>query len=306
MKKPILVGLLIGLAILFTGCARQSRLAEDSIRPARGGELTMVIQPPTSMDVLSSLPIDDRARALGTKIFATTTASVLRSPRDGAVEYYRVPRGTAMYVSPIANGKWLQVRLSKNRTGYVRRDQTDASLALALAQGSIADKARLGPKMEPGSEPDIGDGKSGEAGQQDAALDEAVEKANDAFDTLEADFDRLRGEAAGFQGSQADWPAVKDAALQRLNELSNDIQSLSTAINGLAAFTGKMSANDRNAFQAIVSYQGDISDGVQSTRHALTQMTEGTDWTSLIGSVDDGVRTIGNGMDGLRINLARL
>ncbi|MBC8063494.1 MAG: hypothetical protein H7Y17_01590, partial [Chlorobia bacterium] len=78
------------------------------------------------------------------------------------------------------------------------------------------------------------------------------------------------------------------------------------AINGVAAFTGKMSANDRNAFQAIVSYQGDITDGVQSTRQALNQMTDGTDWTSLISSVDDGIRTIGNGMDGLRTNLARL
>lgn len=301
-----MIGLLVGATITFTGCARQSHVAEETIRPSRSGELTMVIQPPTTGTEVSVLPVDESAKKLGSKVFATTVAKVLRSPREGAVEYYRVARGTPMYVSPIANGKWLQVRLSKNRAGYVRRDQTDASLALALAQGTISDKARLGPKVQSGSEPDIGDGKSGETEPRDAAFDEAIEKANDAFDLLEVEYDRLRGEAVGFQGSQSDWPQVRDSVSQRLNEFSNDLQAIATAINGIAVFTGKMSANDRNAFQATVSFQDDINEGVQSTRQALNQMNDGTDWTSLVGSVDDGIRSIGNGMDGLRNSLARL
>ena len=181
VEKPICIGLLLGLAVFFCGCARRGQDEFVSIHPTREPDSTVVSfanVPVQEGEYVLSLPMDDGAKRLGTKVFAKGIAHILRSPRNSAFEYYQVGPGTPLFITPTADKNWLQVRLSKGRSGFVRTDQTSAALKLALAQQAIADKQRVAPKKGPDSEPDVGDGKGGSPGERDPALDDAIDQVH--------------------------------------------------------------------------------------------------------------------------------
>src|SRR5688572_5270962 len=144
MKRPILIGLLICIAL--AGCAKKQVAAGLPVTPSEGTspDLTWSIGSDSEGPALTStVPIDEEAKQLGKKVFAKSIATIRRSPRDRATEYYRVAAGSPLFVSPTTDKRWLQVRMSKGRTGYVRTDETTAAMALALAQGKLSDKERL-------------------------------------------------------------------------------------------------------------------------------------------------------------------
>lgn len=306
MKRPILIGLLIAL-LLVAGCAKKQVAAADPATPTGGTspDLTWSIKTSSEPPALSSnLPIDEQAKQLGKKVFAKSIATIRRSPRDGSMEYYHVAPGSPLYVSPTGDKRWLQVQMSKGRKGYVRTDQTTAAEALAQAQARLNDKERLKPGPKTDSEPD--DGKAKEPTARDAAVDQAIERLGEALSGAEESFDSLRAEAAGFQGSADTWPTVKSAVSQALTEFQSEFQDVSAAVQTLTSLSGKLTANERSAFQSMVAAQGDATDVAQDLRQTLNQMTDGGDWTSLVATLDDQVRSLSSAMEVLRSGLSRL
>lgn len=310
MEKPIKIGLLLA-AIFFSGCAERDQVQLDSLRPYRrspdmeGG--TAIMRTTARMgEYVASLPIDEEAKRLGKKVYAKGNARILRSARDSAPEYYRLREGSPMFVSPTQDPRWLQVRMSRGRSGFVRADQTSAALSLALAQGALEDKKRLTPKPKSDSEPDVGDGSSGSPTERDAAIADAIDRLDSAFQIADDGFDRLRAEANAFQGASETWPPARDSTLQELNAFQSEFQEVSSAIQTLTSLSSKLTANDRSAFQSIVIHEGEVTDSAQALRQTLNQMTDGSDWTSLIVTLGDNVSSLAGAMDGLRTNLARL
>lgn len=306
MKRPIIVGLLIGLTLI-TGCAKKQAVAmlPEAASEGTAPDLTWSLKPNAeTVAATTSLPLDEDAKKLGKKVFARNITSVRRSPRNGAPEYYRVAAGSPLFVTPTTDKRWLEVRMSEGRKGYVRTDQTTAAEALAEAQRRLSDKERLTPGPKKDSEPD--DGKANEPNTRDPEVAQAIVDLEEALTGAENGLDRVRAEAAGFQGSTENWPIVKAAVVEELTAFQNEFQSVALAIQTLTSLSGKLTANQRSAFQSTVGAQGEVTDAAQSIRQTLNQMVEGNDWTSLIGTVDQQVSSLSSAMDALRSGINRL
>jgi hypothetical protein len=311
VEKPMKIGLVLVIAALFSGCAQRNQTELVPTRPFRQSPALVQnsgMQSPIARmgEYVASLPIDEEAKRLGKKVHAKRDARILRSPRDSAPEYYRLREGAPMFVSPTQDPKWLQVRMSRGRSGFVRTDETSAALSLALAQGAIADKNRLTPKPRNDAEPDVGNGNSGSPNERDLALSEAIERLDTAFQLADEGFDRLRAEANAFQGSPDGWPSARDSTLQELNVFQSEFHEVSSAVQTLTSLSSKLTANERSAYQSIVIHQGEVTDSIQTIRQTLNQMTEGSDWTGLVSTLSDNMSSLAGAMDGLRSNLARL
>ena len=292
------------------GCARHEYGGEVSAAPRQPLEINVVsmdeAQAEPSLPFSAVLPVDDHAKKRGTKVFAKYDLTLRRSPRDSAAETYRIRRGTPMYASRTANPDWVQVQLSRGRRAFVRSDQISPAEALALAQKRLDDKSRLSPRPKPDNEADAGDGRGGTPATRDAALLEAIERAEEAFDALEAGSERLRAEVGGFSGDAADWPEVRDSVSNQLTEFADDLQSFSGAVNALASQSSGMSGNDRSALQAIEERESDLTSLAQSLRATINQMVDGQDWTSLISEAQSKSDSIGAAIEAVRTQLARM
>lgn len=309
MNKPVLIGPLLGLVVCMSGCAKRN---PESLELLGSPQVSHSFEAPlhqvsTNFDAVSSplLPMDAEARSSGKKVFAKIAASLRRSPRDNAPETYRVNPGTALYVRRTDDKRWLEVKLSKGRSAFVKTDETTA-LALALAQGSLADQQRLTPRTKQDQQADAGDGKSGGVGDRDPALDGAISDAQESFTVANEAWDRFRAQVGVFQTQKADWLATKDACLQQLSVLSGAMQDFSDEFRSITALSSSLNAQERAAYQAIVLHQDEVTDSINSCRQTLNQMGEGSDWVHLIETVLDNTQSLGGAMDGVRVNLAKL
>ena len=307
MKRLLFGASVIALTL---GCARHSQVAVVPSAPTPDrieiGLVSSEAQPAPVIPISVQVPFDDASKKKGTKVYSTKTAHLYRSPRDSAPEYYRVPRGTALYVSPTDDKRWLQVRLSKNRSAYVKADETNAALALALAQGKIADQARLSPGPKRESEPDVGDGKSSAATTKDSEVQDAIADCENAFGTLAEALDRVRSDAAGFQTAQENWPAVRNALSISSANLANINQDFGAAVQSLSSLSSRFSGSERTAFQKIVISASGMAQEIAAIRQAVTAMTDGTDWTAQIQTVNDSLAQLGVEFDDLAEGIADL
>lgn len=311
MNKPTLIGLLIGLAVCLTGCAKRSPDSLDLTYQGSSDDFVETplhqVSSPIRTPEVFTLPIDDAAKRLGKKAFARVSASLRRSPRDDAPEDYRVGAGTTLYLSPTDDRRWMQVRLSEGRNAFIRTDETSAALALAQAQGRLADQQRLAPSAKPDQQVDAGDGKSGGPRDRDPALDGAILELQEAFADVDDAWDRFRAETTGFQSQTADWPTVRDSALQLLNVLAGTVSNFDDELRSVTALSSNMTANERAAYQAIVLHLGETHDSITSCQQTLNQMAnEEPDWPILIETLQNNVQSLAGAIDGLRVNLAKL
>lgn len=307
VNKPAMIGPILGLLVLTSGCAKRDPETVQLLGPSRG---TGSIEAPfhqvsAGVNVDGGLPTDEQAKASGKKVYSKVSASLRRSPRESAAETYRVTPGTALYVRKTEDKRWLEVRLSKGRSAYVKTDETTA-LALALAQGSLADQRRLTPRAKQDQQVDAGDGKSGGSGDRDPALNGAISDAQEAFALANEAWDRFKAQVAVFQTPNADWLATKDACLQQLSALSAAMQDFSDEFRSITALSSNLNAQERAAYQAIVVHQDEVTDSINSCRQTLNQMGEGSDWVNLIESVLENTQSLAGAMDGVRVNLAKL
>jgi len=308
--RPILIGLCLAAILALIGCARHEYGGEISVAPRKPLEINIVsmdeAQAEPSLPFSPVLPVDEDAKRRGTKVFAKYDLTLRRSPRDSAAETYRIRRGTPMYASRTANPDWMQVQLSRGQRAFVRSDQISPAEALALAQRRLDDKSRLSPRPKPDNEADAGDGRGGTPATRDAALLEAIERADEAFDTLEAGADRLRAEVGGFSGDAGDWPEVRDSVSNQLTEFADALQSFSAAVDALASQSSGMTSNDRSALQAIEERESELTTLVQSLRATINQMVDGQDWTSLVSEAQSKSDSIGAAIEAVRTQLARM
>lgn len=307
VNKPVLIGPLLGLVVCMIGCAKRNPETFELLGPSTVSDSVEAPfhQVSVNVDVKGGLPTDEEARISGKKVFSKVSASLRRSPRDNAPETYRVAPGTALYVRRTEDKRWLEVKLSKGRSAYVKTDETTA-LALALAQGSLADQQRLTPRAKQDQQADAGDGKSGGVGDRDPALDGAISDAQDAFALANEAWDRFRAQVGVFQTPGADWLATRDACLQQLNALSVAMQDFSDEFRSITALSSSLNPQERAAYQAIVVHQDEVTDSINSCRQTLNQMGEGSDWVNLIESVLENTQSLSGAMDGVRVNLAKL
>lgn len=302
VNKPVVIGPILGLVVCMTGCAKRNPETIELLGPST---VSSSIEVSVGIDVKGGLPTDEESRSSGKKVFSKVPARLRRSPRDSAPETYRVNPGTALYVRSTEDKRWLEVRLSKGRSAYVKTDETTA-LALALAQGSLADQQRLTPRVKLDQQADAGDGKSGGAVDRDPALDGAILDAQEAFAVANEAWDRFRAQVGVFQTPNADWLATRDASLQQLNALSVAMQDFSDEFRSITALSSNLNAQERAAYQAIVVHQDEVIDSINSCRQTLNQMEEGSDWVTLIESVLENTQSLAGAMDGVRVNLAKL
>lgn len=310
MNKPALIGLAC-LAVLISGCAKRSPNSpdltyqgstEEFVNPSLHQASTQFRNP----EVLI-LPVDDEAKRLGKKAFAKVSASLRRSPRDDSPEEYRVGPGTTLYLSPTDDRRWMQVRLSQGRSAYVRTDETSAALALAQAQGRLADQQRLAPRDKPDQQVDAGDGKGGGPRDRDPALDGAIQDLQEVFAEVDDAWERFRAETTGFQSPDTDWSTVRDSSQQLLSVLGSAFSTFEDELRSVTALSSNMTANERAAYQAIVLHLNEALNSITSCQQTLGQMTdEGADWPMLIDTLQSNVQSLGGAMDGLRVNLAKL
>lgn len=309
VNKPVVIGPLLGLVVLVTGCAKRNPEIVELVGPSTdsGSIESPLHQVSTQLDVKSNdfLPIDDDARASGKKVFSKVSTSLRRSPRDNALETYRVGPGTALYVRRTDDSRWLEVRLSKGRSAYVKTDETTA-LALALAQGSLADQQRLTPRTKQDQQVDAGDGNSGGLADRDPALDGAISDAQESFAVANEAWDRFRAEVAVFQTPNSDWLATRDVCQQQLNVLSTAMQDFADELRSVTALSTSLNAQERAAYQSLVVHQGEVTDSITSCRQTLNQMGEGSDWVNLIESLLENTQSLAGAMDGVRVNLTKL
>lgn len=309
VNKPVVIGPILGLVVLVTGCAKRNPENFELIGPSTvsGTIESPIHQVSTNIDLekTNSLPIDEEARASGKKVFSKVSASLRRSPRDNAPETYRVSPGTALYVRRTDDNRWLEVRLSKGRSAYVKTDETTA-LALALAQGSLADQQRLTPRTKQDQQVDAGDGNSGGVADRDPALDGAISDAQESFAVANEASDRFRAEVGAFQTPNSDWIATRDACLQQLSALATAMQDFADELRSVTALSSSLNAQERAAYQSIVVHQGEVTDSINSCRQTLNQMGEGSDWVNLIEAVLENSQSLAGAIDGVRVNLAKL
>jgi methyl-accepting chemotaxis protein len=308
--RPISIGLCLAAILALIGCARHEYGGEISVAPRKPLEINIVsmdeAQAEPSLPFSAELPIDDLAKKRGTKVFAKYDLTLRRSPRDSAAETYRIRRGTPIYASRTANPDWMQVQLSRGRRAFVRSDQISPAEALALAQQRLDDKSRLSPRPRSENEADAGDGRGGTPAVRDGALLEAIERADEAFSSLEAGADRLRAEVGGFSGDSADWPEVRNSVSNQLTEFADDLQAFSATVNALASQSSGMTGNDRSALQAIEERESELRSLAQSLRGTLNQMVDGQDWTALVAEVQSKSDSIGAAVEAIRVQLARM
>lgn len=259
-----------------------------------------------AIQVSNTLPIDSEARSLGTKVFAKGLARLFRSPRDNAPEYYRVASGTPMYVSRTSDDRWLQVRLSKGRSAYVKTSETNAALALALAQQRINDKARLTPKPAPGSEPDVGDGKASAGPRANPEVDSAIERLDSALSMSEDDHNALRAAISQFQGGQEDWVGAKAATTQELTNLRDSFDQVQNQIQHLTSLSSSFTSDERTGLNILVVAEQDAMASLNAIGQTLTSMVEGEDWTDEIANLESEIQELNAAMENLRAGIARL
>jgi hypothetical protein len=308
--KPVAIGIVASVLALLAGCSKQADLAgvsPDKVAPIQIGVMQTDVEadylrPP----LLSQLPVDDQAKRLGTKAYTKVATSLYRNPRPNAAETYRIPAGTALWITPTSNRDWMQVRLSRGRSAYVRTGDTSAAMALAIAQGKLADQARLSPRPKAPNEADAGDGRSSAAPATNPALDQAIEDATTAFDAVLQQMDRLSAEYSGFQGDQSGWPTVREGFNVQLSQLVSDLQAFGQAVNGIAAHSSGMSGNDRSAFQSIVNQLANANETINSARTLVDQMREGQDWTSLVQSLGERMSELSSSIDSIETSLGRM
>lgn len=309
MGKPISFGLLLGLVVCISGCrTSNSQLSELAGTQSGSGYIDVSLRHASNSAEASlptQLPLDAEAKQSGHKVFAKVSTKLLRSPREGATPYYQVDRGTALYVRPMDDKRWLEVSLSKGRRVYVKTDETTA-LALALAQGSLADKQRLEPKSKQDQQVDDGDGKGGGPSPRDPALDAAIADTEEVFKELDLAWDRFRAEANAFQMPGADWVSTRDVSLQRLSVLVAAHREFEEEVRSLTALSSNFTASERTAYQALVMHQDQVNESIEACSQALNQMVDDSDWIQPIEAFLAGVQSLGGGIDGLRVNLAKL
>jgi hypothetical protein len=307
--RPIPIGLCIAAFLAIAGCIRHEYDGDIAVVPG-SMELSVATMdesnPEPALLFTAELPIDDMAKKRGTKVFAKRDLVLRSSPSDSARESFRVRRGTPMYASRTANPNWMQVQLSQGRRAFVRADQTSPAEALALAQQRLDDKSRLTPRPKSDNEADAGDGRGGTPPVRDGALVDAIENAVEAFEVLEASFDRLQAEARGFSGEVGDWPQVRDSVLTHLAEFAQALNGFSAAVNEMASHSSGMSGNARSALQSIELRQSELTTMVQSLRATLNEMVDGQDWTALAADAQAKSEEMGAAVDSIRLQLARM
>src|SRR5690349_6381205 len=135
VEKAISIGFLVGLAILLTSCDWRDQANLEVLRPPRSDRPEMLqvvsIEGAGWPSVVLSVPIDDKAKQLGSKVFVMGEARIFQSPRENTPEYYRVGQGAALWVTPTKNKEWLKVQMSRGRSGYVRASQVSPLIELA-------------------------------------------------------------------------------------------------------------------------------------------------------------------------------
>jgi hypothetical protein len=260
----------------------------------------------TRAPLVSELPVDSESKSLGTKVFAKVPTSLYRNPRLNATETYRIPAGTPLWVRPTGNRDWMQVRLSRGRSAYVRTGDTSAALALATAQGALADRTRLSPRPQAPDEADAGDGRSSTPPSGNAALNQAIEEAVSAFESVGQQMDRLTAEYAGFQGDSADWPKVRSGFSTQLGQMSTEMQGFNQALQEVAEHSSGMSSNMRSAYQSAVAQTATATEAIRGARSIIDQMRDGEDWTSLVQSLGDRMAELNSAVDSIEASLDRM
>ncbi len=303
-----LIPLVFLFALLLTGCGpHTAALPADGRSAGVSPDLPLSIgSAEIPFSDIRLAPLDSRLRSTDKRAYANGELILRRSPRNSAAAIYRVPRGAVLSVSPTGDPQWLRVGLTKKREAFVRKDETSGSLALALAQGKIDDKARLNPKPKHGNEPDVGNGKGGEPGTRDPAVQDAVEKIEDNLKTVEDAEDRFRADVTSFGPAADAWPAAKSASLTSSESLQSALADLNDALQSLAKLSGSLSANDRSAFQGLSSAFEESQDAIQQVRQSLNQMVDGSDWTQPIAALEDQARLFGSSIDAMRSAINRL
>jgi len=308
--KPVAIGIAVCLVAFQIGCARRTDVAvaePNAVAPIQIGVIQSdagaeFLRPP----LVSDLPTDAESRRLGKKVYSKVPTSLFRNPRLNASETYRIPAGTALWVSPTQNPDWMRVRLARGGSAFVRTDATSAALALANARGSMADRARLSPLQRATDEADAGDGRSTSAPSANPELNDAIEDAVRAFDTVSQQMDRLSAEYAGFQGDPSDWPQTKDGFAAQLNQMATDMQAFGQALNEVSEHSSRMSSNVRSAFQAAVAQASVANDAIRSARTLLDQMGVGEDWSAEIQSLGERVTELGSAVNSIEASLERM
>ena len=305
-----MIGIAASLLIGAMGCAKRDvvQLSEpQQSKPIQIG--VMQSDPATDLPPIpfvSSLPVDDEAKQLGKKVYSRNATSLFRNPRLNATETYRIPAGTALWVSPTRNPAWMQVRLSRGRSAFVRTSDTSAALALANAQRSLEDRARLSPRPRPTDEADAGDGRSATNPAANPELTQAIEDAQRTFEAVVQQLDRLSAEYSGFQGDQSDWPAVRDGFSSQLTQMSNDLQAFSQSLSEVAEHSSRMSSNARSAYQTAVAQTSVANEAVRAARTVIDQMKGGGDWSGHIQTLGDRMADLGNAVDAVASSLDRM
>lgn len=305
------VRLCIGLGLAFlAGCGKNETVVSEPVRPAERIQMTFASDEspsvsPGSSVVSTSIPIDESAKKLGAKVYSKVDARILRSPREGSLEYYRIGRGVPMYVNRTSDPNWLQVRMSRGRSGYVRTDQTNAALALALAQERLDDKQRLSPKPNRGNEPDVGDGKSSGTPARDPEIDEAIDRLETGIPPVEEAFSELQAAISRFQAGPENWQLAKEGSIQALNFFQGVLSDLTGQIQAVAAHSAGFNANERSAYNAAVVAQSSATDSAAKVRQQILALLEGEDWSGAIAAIDEETRTLGFAVDNLSAAIGR-
>jgi hypothetical protein len=310
VKRPNSVWLvLLGLAAL-PGC-RQAE-PEQTIHPAIDGTQLAYASLDSRPANLSSrfisdiLPEDEASKAGGAKVRTKSRTALLRSPRSDSPAYYFVDAGTPLSVNLQPDRNWLKVRLSRGRSVFVKRDQTDANLALLIAQGSVPDSKRLTPSPKTDLEPDSGNRRGGSPASKDEKLSSAIDDATESLQILASSFETLRSDAIGFQGTQDTWPQTKTSVSLALSTNESDERSFASDMATISGDSSAMSANQKSAFQSLSIAQGDLSSALSDIRTALNQMIPGEDWTEAISDLQAALAQAAVAMDNIARQLSRL
>jgi hypothetical protein len=308
--RPVFIGIAACLLLGAIGCAKREVVDLSQPLPKEPIQIGVMQADPAlglpPIPFVSSLPVDDAAKQLGKKVYSRNAASLYRNPRLNAGEAYRIPAGTALWVSPTSNSNWMQVRLARGRSAFIRTSDTSAALALANAQRTLEDRARLSPRPRPTDEADAGDGRSSTNPATNRELTDAIEDAQQAFDGVAQQLDRLTAEFGGFQGDQSDWPAVRDGFAAQLNQMSLELQEFSQALNGVSEHSSHMSGSARSALQTAVAQTSAANDAIRAARALVDQMKDGEEWSSMIQGLGDRMADLDGSIDAVAASLDRM